>query len=259
VKFGWRLFEAQAAILGPHHPDLLRTLDNLGSELNARLDSPEQEALSRRRLEVSEGAYPPGHPEVITSLLRLYTTRRALGDETKAAETLDLALERLALTEPTGGFDDWSPRDTVLRTKSQWLVEHGQREEAQALMHMRDHALDTLISRQANPEGLNVRQRIDAAGLIGAAKRLGDDWLTFGDAPRAESAFRRAVALAKNMPPEYPRFLAIEPFQRLATVCRLQGRSAEADALEQEASKERQAAEDERREMLQRARLYRRG
>ena len=59
-----RLQETQ---LGPHHPDLANTLNNLGvvCEKTGRLD--EAESCYRRAYDISAAAFDPDHPFVITS------------------------------------------------------------------------------------------------------------------------------------------------------------------------------------------------
>ena len=62
-----RAVRLQEADLGPHHPDLANTLNNLGvvCEKTGRLD--EAEGCYRRAYEIAAAAFEPDHPFVVTS------------------------------------------------------------------------------------------------------------------------------------------------------------------------------------------------
>ena len=62
-----RAVRLQEANLGPHHPDLANTLNNLGvvCEKTGRLD--EAEGCYRRAYEIAAAAFEPDHPFVVTS------------------------------------------------------------------------------------------------------------------------------------------------------------------------------------------------
>ena len=70
----------QETHLGPRHPDLANTLNNLGvvCEKTGRLD--EAESCYRRAYEIAAAAFDPGHPFVITSRKNLADFCEARGE-----------------------------------------------------------------------------------------------------------------------------------------------------------------------------------
>jgi hypothetical protein len=84
-----RAVRLQEADLGPHHPDLANTLNNLGvvCEKTGRLD--EAEGCYRRAYEIAAAAFEPDHPFVVTSRKNLAdfceANGRAIGPPAAAA------------------------------------------------------------------------------------------------------------------------------------------------------------------------------
>jgi tetratricopeptide (TPR) repeat protein len=74
-----RAVALQETQLGPHHPDLANTLNNLGvvCEKTGRLD--DAEGCYRRAYEIAAAALEPDHPFVITSRKNLADFREARG------------------------------------------------------------------------------------------------------------------------------------------------------------------------------------
>ena len=77
------LFERALAIqekaLGPEHPDLAESIDNLAMLYNAQREYAKAESLCGRALAIREKALGPEHPDVATSLhylAVLYATQR---------------------------------------------------------------------------------------------------------------------------------------------------------------------------------------
>src|SRR5262245_53060693 len=75
----------QEAELGPQHPDLANTLNNLGIVCEMTNEPGEAERSYRRAYEIASVALPADHPFVATSLKNLNDFRAAKGFPTEAA------------------------------------------------------------------------------------------------------------------------------------------------------------------------------
>jgi Tetratricopeptide repeat/Protein of unknown function (DUF2914) len=86
----------QEADLGPHHPDLANTLNNLGVVCEMAGQPSEAETCYRRAYAIAAAALPPDHPFVITSRENLTEFCKARG------KPIDLALpaRRVPSAEP---------------------------------------------------------------------------------------------------------------------------------------------------------------
>ena len=82
------LFKRSLAIreraLGPNHPEVANSLNNLASLFNDQGNTPETEPLYRRSLVIREKALGPEHPNVATSLNNLASLHQDLGQLDKA-------------------------------------------------------------------------------------------------------------------------------------------------------------------------------
>jgi hypothetical protein len=114
-------------------------------------------------------------------------------------------------------------------------------------MLRREATFNQLLERQAQPQGLLPRQRADITSLTNVPVNLGQEWLKLANTRHAETMFRLALSLADRIEREYPQFLSmmhrLEPIEGLATVCRLEGRTMEAEALEKQWAETRRQVE----------------
>ena len=72
--------------LGPGHPDVATSLNNLAALYQAQGRHPEAEPLYKRSLAIWEKALGPDHPDIVTSLGNLAGLYEKLGKAKEAAE-----------------------------------------------------------------------------------------------------------------------------------------------------------------------------
>ncbi len=88
-----RALEMREKLLGPAHPNVAQSLNNLANLYLAREDLAKTEMLYRRALEIREKALGPDHPDVAGSLNNLANIYRMKGDYAKAELLYQRALE----------------------------------------------------------------------------------------------------------------------------------------------------------------------
>jgi tetratricopeptide (TPR) repeat protein len=80
--------------VGPDHPDVATSLNNLGELYRTQGDYAKAEPLYKRSLAISEKALGPDHPSVATSLENLAALYRATKRDTEA-EKLEVRAKRI--------------------------------------------------------------------------------------------------------------------------------------------------------------------
>ena len=80
------------AALGPHHPDVAQSLNNLAQLLSATGDYAGARPLAERVLRINEQAFGAAHPAVATSLDNLAALLHALGDRAAARPLAERAV-----------------------------------------------------------------------------------------------------------------------------------------------------------------------
>jgi hypothetical protein len=87
------------ALLGPDHPEVALTANNLGVLLKARGDDDEARALYRRALAIFERVLGPGHPHTVTCRENAERLRQATAGDA-APERDGAGLRPLGCTAP---------------------------------------------------------------------------------------------------------------------------------------------------------------
>ncbi|HXF88289.1 MAG TPA: tetratricopeptide repeat protein, partial [Xanthobacteraceae bacterium] len=80
-------------VLGPDHPHVATSLNNLALLYKAQGDYARAEPLHKRTLAIKEKALGPDHPHVATSLENLAMLYLAMGRVAEAAAFLDRAMK----------------------------------------------------------------------------------------------------------------------------------------------------------------------
>jgi len=80
-------------VLGPEHPDVASTLNNLAILLVEEGEPQEARLLHERALRIREKAFGPDHPAVAQSVQNLASAIRATGDYRQALTLYERALE----------------------------------------------------------------------------------------------------------------------------------------------------------------------
>ncbi len=90
--FGRRALALKENTFGPDHPEVARTLGNLGNVARKQGDLSGARQLLERALRIKEQSYGPGHPEVARTLDNLGNVAREQGDLSGARQLLERAL-----------------------------------------------------------------------------------------------------------------------------------------------------------------------
>lgn len=126
--------------LGPEHPDVATSLNNLAELYRALGDYPKAEPLYRRSLAIQEQSLGPEHPDVALSLNNLAGIYEALGDYPKAEP---LYRRALAIYEKALGPEH--PSVALSLNNLAWLsTAKGAFQEAHAF-HRRAQAIDSKL------------------------------------------------------------------------------------------------------------------
>src|SRR6266498_69503 len=187
-----RLYERALAIrekaLGPDHPDVAGSLNNLASIYNLKGDFEKAESFYQRALAIWEKALGPDHPQVTLSLDNLASLYRAKGDNTKAEP---LAQRALAIKEKALGPEH---PDVALSLNNLVMI-YQQRGDYAKAEPLAQRAL-TISEKTLGPEHFGVAHCLN---------NLGDLYLGRGEYEKAEPMFQRALAIwEKTLRPEHP-------------------------------------------------------
>ncbi|MBI2319289.1 MAG: CHAT domain-containing protein [Betaproteobacteria bacterium] len=136
-----RALAIQERALGPGHPALANTLNNLGALLDQRGEHPEAEALQRRALAIAENALGPLHPDTAATLTTLAMSLDRQGKLVEAEQTYRRAVE----SSRAGG----NPRILLLNSSRLGfaLAKRGRYREALPYYREAIETLDTLYAR----------------------------------------------------------------------------------------------------------------
>jgi CHAT domain-containing protein/Flp pilus assembly protein TadD len=199
--------------LGPNHPDVATSLDNLVELYRVLGHSADAEPLAKRSLAIREKVFGPDHPAVATSLNYLAVLYQAQG---RYADAEPLLKRALAIREKAPGLD----RQFVaasLNNLAQLYQYQGRYVDAEPLYN---RAL-ALWEKALGPNHRDVALSLNnLAGFNRLRGRYGD----------AESLLKRALAIReKVLDPDHPDVAT--SLNDLAELYREQGRYAEAELL----------------------------
>jgi CHAT domain-containing protein/tetratricopeptide (TPR) repeat protein len=191
--------------LGPDHPDVATSLNNLAMLLQAKGDYAGAEPLYRRTLAVREKALGPDHPDVAQSLNNLAELLQAKGDYAGAEPLLRRAL---TIREKALGSDHPAVA-TSLGNLATLLQAKGDNASAEPLYR---RAL-AISEKALGPDHPWVATSLGTLAMLLQAK---------GDNAGAEPLYRRALAISeKALGPDHPD-VAIR-LNNLALLLQLEG------------------------------------
>ena len=188
VPIAERALAIREKALGPEHPDVAASLNNLAELYKALGDYARAEPLYRRSLAIVEKALGPEQPDVATSLNNLAGLYRALGDYARAEP---LYRRSLAIAEKALGPEQPDVA-TSLNNLAELYKALGDYAKAEPLyrrsLAIREKAL--------GPEHPNVATSLN---------NLAELYRALGDYPKAEPLHRRALAISERaLGPEHP-------------------------------------------------------
>lgn len=161
----------QEKVLGPDHPDVANSLNNLAALLASQGKPTEAESLHRRALAIWERVLEPDHPAVATSLNNLAGLLRVQG---KLAEAEPLYRHSLAIREKVLGPDHPSLA-TSLNSLALLLEDQGKPAEAESL-HRRALEIGEKVLGLDHPDVAislnNLAELLRVQGKLGEAKLL---------------------------------------------------------------------------------------
>jgi len=184
-----RVLEIAEAKLGPDHPNVAKTLNNLAGIYHSTQRFTEARRLYERVLEIREKALGPDHPHMAKALANLGILLRGMGDYREARALLERAL---AIYEEAFGPEHLD-------------VAAAMTELAITVSDMGDY----VEARPLYERALEIREKIlgpehpEVAASIG---RLGTLLWEIRDYEGAKSLYERALALQeKLLGPEHPK------------------------------------------------------
>jgi tetratricopeptide (TPR) repeat protein len=199
--------------LGPDHPNVARSLDNLAMLLAATNRHSEAETLHRRALAINEMSFGRDHPEIATGLNNL---AMLLAATNRHSEGESLYRRALAISEASLGSDHPNVAKG-LNNLAGLLVDTNRHSEAEALCR-RALAIKETSFGPDHPEiatGLN-----NLAMLLAATNRHSE----------AEPLYRRALAINEaSLGPNHPD--VARDLNNLAELFRVTNRHSEAEPL----------------------------
>jgi tetratricopeptide (TPR) repeat protein len=179
--------------LGPEHPEVAASLNNLGELYRAQGRHTEAEPLYRRALAIREKALGPEHPEVGTSLNNLAELYRAQGRHTGAEPLYKRAL---AIMEKARG-PEHPEVAASLNNLAELYRAQGKYAEAESLYKQ---AL-AIVEKAVGPEHPNV-----ATSHVNLAMLYENQ----GKYDEAEPFYKQSLAIReKTLGPEHPHVAAV--------------------------------------------------
>ena len=208
-----RALAIREKVLGPDHPDVAQSLNNLAALYHEQGKHATAEPLYQRALAIREKALGPEHPDVATCLNNLAELYRARG---KNAQAEPLYQRALAIHEKVLGPDH---PEVAMSLNNLALLYHGQGKYAQA-EPLYQRAL-AITEKALGPEHPNVATCLNnLAGLYHVQ----------GKHAKVELLTQRALAIdEKALGSEHPS-LATD-LNNLAELHRVQGKYAQAEPL----------------------------
>ncbi|WP_164928885.1 CHAT domain-containing tetratricopeptide repeat protein [Gloeobacter violaceus] len=199
--------------LGPEHPEVAKSLNNLALLYTERGEYAEAEPLFRRALAIREKAFGPEHPEMAKSLNNLALLYSERGEY---AEAEPLFRRALAIREKAFGPEHPEVAKN-LNNLALLYSERGEYAEAEPL-HKRALAIE---EKAFGPEHQKMAVGLGNLALL---------YYRWGEYAEAEPLFKRTLAiLEKAFGPEHPR-VAVS-LNNLANLYDRQGENAEAERL----------------------------
>jgi tetratricopeptide (TPR) repeat protein len=199
------------AELGPEHPDVAESLNNLAELLDYRGRYAEAEPLHRRGLAIREKVLGPEHPDVAASLNNLAVLLKSQG---KYAEAEPLCRRALAIREKVLGSEHPDVAAS-LNNLAKLLYAQGKYAVAEPLYR---RAL-AIWEKALGPEHPDVAQSLNNLAVLLDSQ---------GKYAETEPLHRRALAIwEKALGPEHPDVAA--SLNNLAVLLKSQGKYAEAE------------------------------
>ena len=184
-----RALELREKALGPEHPDVAQSLNNLANLYYYKGDYAKAEPLHKRALDIREKALGPEHPNVATSLNNLADLYRDKGDYAKAEPLYKRALD---IREKALGPEHPDVAQALHNLAIIYSVK-GDYAKAEPLYK---RALD-IGEKALGPE------HPDVAGSLNDLANLNIDR---GDYAKAEPLYKRALNIwEKTLGPEHPK------------------------------------------------------
>ena len=172
---------------GPEHPEVAKTLVNLGNAYDALGDTARSKALLERALAIKERHYGPEHPEVAATLANLGNAYGDLGDTARQKELLERAL---AILERHYGPEHPDVATTLTNLVLPMRIGDTAREKA-----LLERAL-AIKERHYGPEHPDVATTLT---------NLGTAYGALGDTAREKALLERALAIQeRHYGPEHP-------------------------------------------------------
>jgi CHAT domain-containing protein/Tfp pilus assembly protein PilF len=183
-----RALSLREKALGPEHPDVATSLNNLAMLNYSKGDYARAEPLYQRALAIDEKALGPEHPDLATDLNNLAEFYRAKGDYARAEPLYQRAL---AIDEKALG-PEHAEVAKFLNNLGALYRAKGDYGRAEPLYQ---RAL-AILEKALGPEHLNVATPLNNLAGLYRAK---------GDYARAEPLYQRALAIyEKALGPEHP-------------------------------------------------------
>jgi tetratricopeptide (TPR) repeat protein/tRNA A-37 threonylcarbamoyl transferase component Bud32 len=203
--------------LGPDHPDVASSLNNLGAALQMAGNHEEAKALYERALAIREKTLGLDHPHVAVSLYNLGAVLHAIGDHERARAWYERSLAIYERALAPDHPDLASPLHNLANAHRQ----AGNPAQARAL-HERALAIREKTLGTEHPE------------VAYSLNNLADLHREAGNHARATELYERTLAIFEKVEgPEHA--LVAYPVQGLAQVALAQGRSADAVQLAERA------------------------
>ncbi|WP_437667593.1 tetratricopeptide repeat protein [Sorangium sp. So ce1182] len=208
-----RALELREKALGPEHPDVATSLNNVAELYRATGDHARAVPLHERALAIREKALGPRHPDVATSLNNLAGLHSTRGDHARAEPLYQRAL---AILEKHFGPEH--PEVATALNNLAWL--HSTRGDHARAEPLYQRAL-AILEKALGPEHPEVATALNNLAGVYDAK---------GDYARAEPLFERALAILEDhLGPEHPDLAA--PLNNLAALYKTKGEYARAEPL----------------------------
>ena len=188
IPFEERSIAISERMLGPDHPDVAGSLNNLARLNKVRGDYARALPLYERSLAIHEKALGPDHPDVATSLHNLAGLHQARGEPARALPLLERSL---ALYEKTLGPD----HPTVAKSLNSLSSLYFQRGDFSRALPLIERSL-AISERALGPDHPEVATKLNNLASLYQAK---------GEYARALPLFERSLAISeKALGPDHP-------------------------------------------------------
>src|ERR1044071_96680 len=200
--------------LGPAHPDVAQSLNNLAETYRVQGDHTEAEQLYRRAMAIDEKALGPDHPDVATDLSNLAELYRVQG---KYPEAESLCKRSLAIYEKVLGSDH--PNVAISLNNLAGLYQtQGKYTEAEQLFKQ-SLAIREKVLEPAHPDVANILNNLAVL------------YRTQGKYAEAEPMYKQSLAICeKALGPNHPKMAVV--LWNYAVLLRATQREAEAAEME---------------------------